>query len=166
LQLITEARIGEVVDIKQNLESEAVDRALPVPPLCVEPTTTVREVLTLLKQHDSGSCLICREGVLVGIFTERDALRLMASSGDLDAKIESVMVPNPTAVPADVTVAEAIQTMFQGGYRRLPAIDAEGHPVKMVKTSGIVHYLVEHFPSTVYNLPPVTQPMTQEREGS
>ena len=154
------------MDIKQNLEFETVDRAMPAPPLCVEPATTVRVVFALLKEHDTGSCLICRDGALVGIFTERDALRLMACGGDLESEIERVMVPNPTAISVDASVAEAIQTMFKGGYRRLPAVDARGCPVKMIKTSGIVHYLVEHFPSTVYNLPPVTQPVMQEREGS
>ena len=153
------------MDIKQNLESETIDRAAPAEPLCVEPTATLREVLTLLKEHDTGSCLICRDGKLVGIFTERDALRLMASGGRLETPIESLMVPNPTAIRADATVAEAIHTMYKGGYRRLPAVDTEGRPVKVVKTSGIVHYLVEHFPGTVYNLPPVTQPAVQEREG-
>jgi hypothetical protein len=31
--------------------------------------------------------------------------------------------------------------------------------------AGVVHWLVQHFPSAVYNLPPVSNPATQEREG-
>lgn len=153
------------MDIKQNLETETIDQASPSPPLCVEPSTSLREVLTLLRQHETGSCLVCRDGKLVGIFTERDALGLMAARHSLEVPIESVMVRDPTAIQADATVAEAIQTMFRGGYRRLPAVDGENRPVKVVKTSGIVHYLVEHFPATVYNLPPVTQPAVHHREG-
>jgi len=154
------------LDIKQNLESETVEQTSPTEPLCVEPSTPLRAVLGLLKEHDTGSCLVCRDGVMIGIFTERDALQLMAARHSLDVPIETVMVPDPTSVRVDATVAEAIQLMFQGGYRRMPAVDTDNRPVKVVKTSGIVRYLVEHFPATVYNLPPVTQPVTHEREGS
>jgi CBS domain-containing protein len=154
------------VDIRLNLQSESVEHAAPAEPLTVEPDTPVRDVLALLKEHNVGSLLICREGVLVGIFTERDALRLMAKDADLTVPIESVMVADPVTCHAESTVAAAIQEMSAGGYRRLPIVDDEGRAIGVIKTSGIVHYLVEHFPSAVYNLPPVTEPGTQEREGS
>ena len=154
------------VDIRLNLQSESVEHATPAEPLSVEPGTPIRDVLALLKENNVGSLLICRERVLVGIFTERDALRLMADDADLTAPIESVMVSNPVTCHTDSTVAGAIQKMSSGGYRRLPIVDDHGRAIGVIKTSGIVHYLVEHFPSTVYNLPPVTEPGTQEREGS
>ena len=154
------------MDIRLNLQSESVEHATPAEPLSVAPNTSIRDVLALLKERNVGSLLICRGGMLVGIFTERDALRLMAEDSDLNVPIESVMVPDPVTCHAGSTVAAAIQKMSAGGYRRLPIVDDDDHPIGVIKTSGIVHYLVEHFPSAVYNLPPVTEPATQEREGS
>lgn len=154
------------MDIRLNLQSESVEHATPAEPLSVEPNTSIRDVLALLKERNVGSLLICRGEVLVGIFTERDALRLMAEDSDLNVPIESVMVPDPVTCHAGSTVAAAIQKMSAGGYRRLPIVDDGDRPIGVIKTSGIVHYLVEHFPSAVYNLPPVTEPATQEREGS
>ena len=63
---------------------------------------------------------------LAGIFTERDALAMMASGADLDVPIESVMVPNPVSISSEETVGAAIRKMAAGGYRRLPLIDAQG----------------------------------------
>jgi len=153
------------VDIELNLTTETVDQAHPAEPLCVDPTTPVRDVLRLLKERSTPSILVCRDGVLVGIFTERDALRVMAGRSDLDMPVERVMVPKPVTLCADETIAVAVQRMSKGGYRRLPIVDRQGKPTGVVQVSGIVHYLVEHFPKTVYNLPPVAHQAMQQREG-
>jgi hypothetical protein len=36
----------------------------------------------------------------------------------------------------------------------------------VVAVHGIVHYLVDHFPATVYNLPPNPKNNQKEREGA
>lgn len=150
----------------RNLNQENVDAAEPVEPLLVEPDARLADVFALLKAQNVGSVLICRDGALVGIFTERDALKLIAAGADLDVPIESVMVPNPTTLAVDCSVGAAIARMARGGYRRLPIVDGQGRPTGVVKTSGIVHYLVEHFPEEVYNLPPEPRPITHDREGA
>jgi CBS domain-containing protein len=153
------------VDILANLSTESVDQLGQQPPLCVAPETTIRQVLLLLKEHGAGSALVCREEVLEGIFTERNALRLMAQQHDLDAPIAGVMVRDPVAVRADETLAKAIRKMSAGGYRRLPIVDGHRRVVGKVNVSGIVHWLVEHFPKAVYNLPPAEHAVVQDRDG-
>ena len=149
-----------------SLNTETLDAVYPKTPLVVEPETSVSDVLRLMKVERSGSVLVCRDGVLVGIFTERDALRLMAAAADLQVAISQVMVAKPVTVESHQSVAHAIRTMSDGGYRRLPVVDKEGRPVGVIVVTGIVHFLVEHFPETVYNLPPQPEPMTQDREGA
>ena len=149
-----------------NLNADCVSTASPVNPQFVSPDTTLGEVFALLKENGDSSILVGRDGKLEGIFTERDALKLMADGTDLDAPVESVMTANVVTLPEDAMVGEAIRLMSQGGYRRLPMVDEEGRAVGIVKVSGIVHYLVEHVPSAVYNLPPDPHPMTQQREGA
>jgi CBS domain-containing protein len=99
------------------------------------------------------------------VFTERDALRVMAQNIDLATPIEQMMTPRPVTVHAGEKIGVAVQKMATGGYRRLPIVDDAGRPVGLVNVSGIVHYLVEHFPKTIYNLPPVPHPVMQQREG-
>jgi hypothetical protein len=45
-------------------------------------------------------------------------------------------------------------------------VDESGRPKGVVAVHGIVHYLVDHFPATVYNLPPNPNDSTREREGA
>ncbi|MEX2121555.1 MAG: CBS domain-containing protein [Pirellulales bacterium] len=173
------------MDIELNLTTESVEQASPAEPVCVEPHYTVRQVFEHLKENRAGNILVCRDGVLIGIFTERDALRIMARAVEpglqeqglqgepgydpaavWDAPIETAMTRDPVTLGPQSPVAAAVQKMASGGYRRLPIVDSQGRPVGVVQAAGIVHYLVEHFPKTVYNQPPVPHPVMQEREGS
>jgi CBS domain-containing protein len=118
-----------------------------------------------LKARRCGEALVCQQGVLVGIFTERDGMRVLASGQSLAYPIESVMTHNPVALGPDDTIGAAVSKMSANGYRRLPMVDAESRPIGLVNVAGIVHWLVEHFPKAVYNLPPASKPAMKEREG-
>ena len=147
----------------------ATDRAEPLysrHPICLEPHVAVREAFRRMNDQERGAVLICRAGVLVGIFTERDALALLADGADVDVAIEQVMTENPVALSERDTVATAIATMSKGGYRRLPIVDAHGRPTGFLTANSILHLLVDHFPATVYNLPPRPHHTTKSREGA
>ncbi len=154
------------MDFRLNLDRETVAQVNPSPPCCIDPETPVAQVLEEMKDRQRGTALVCRDGVLVGIFTERDALRLIAQEADLDVPVRCVMTSDPQVLPQSATVAEAIDLMAAGGYRRVPIVDGRGQPVGLVKTSGILHYLVDHFPQVIYNLPPHPDHTTQQREGA
>jgi CBS domain-containing protein len=110
--------------------------------------------------------MVCRDMKLLGIFTERDALRLLADGANLDQPVAAVMVRDPVTLRTDETVGKAIGLMAAGGCRRLPVVDAHGRVTGVLKVSGILRYLVEHFPKTVYTLPPAPHHKTVQREGA
>ena len=80
--------------------------------------------------------------------------------------ISEIMSTKVTTLQADASMGEAIKTMSVGGYRHLPIVNADGKPTGMESVYGIVHYLVDHFPQTIYNLPPDPRSITSEREGA
>ena len=149
-----------------NLRAETLRQVVTTDPICLEPGAPVREAFEQMKAQERGAVLVCREGRLVGIFTERDALPLMADAADLDAPLERVMTRDPVALSEHDTVGEAITRMSQGGYRRLPMVDADGRPVGFVKVGSILRFIVDQFPATVYNLPPAPHHSTEAREGA
>lgn len=149
-----------------HLDTETVDHAFPAQALCVEPGTTVRQVFAELRQQNRGCVLVCRDGKLIGIFTERDALKLMAEEADLDVPVEAHMTSRVLTLSTIDTVGSAIQRMASGGYRRMPIVDKDGRPIGVLGVSGILHYLVEDFPKVVYTLPPQPHHTMQQREGA
>jgi CBS domain-containing protein len=145
------------VDAETLLKNDSVMRAFPRPVPSVDPELTTRQVLQRMKKLADGSAVVCENGRLVGIFTERDALKVMARAESLDAPIKTYMSANPTTVLDSDTIMTAIEKMSAGGFRRMPIIDDEGHPVGMLGVAGILHYLVQHLPKSVYNLAAMPQ---------
>ena len=59
----------------------------------------------------------------IGIFTERDAIRIVAQNVPLDAPIEKIMTKNPFTVNEDSTFEEAKNIIKSAKIRHLPVID-------------------------------------------
>lgn len=154
------------MDFQLSLESEGVGSAYPDQPLAADANDSVGQVLQLLRAQQTGAVLVCEGATLVGILTERDALKLMARGADFSAPVRDVMTSPTTTMSTTATVGEAIRVMAEGGYRHLPIVDLEGKPTGVMAVHGIVHYLVDHFPETVYNLPPDPNAVPRQREGA
>jgi CBS domain-containing protein len=154
------------VDFQLSLDSEGIGSAYPDQPLAATVTDSVGQVLQLLRAQRTGAMLICEGEKLVGIFTERDALKLMARDADFSTPVGEVMSREPATVLSTATVGQAIRVMSEGFYRHLPIVDDHGRPTGVVAVHGIVHYLVDHFPETVYNLPPDPKAAPKAREGA
>ena len=154
------------MDFQLHLETESVENCYPARPVCAAPDDSIRQILRQLRSARTGAAMICVEGKLVGIFTERDALKVLADGGNLDAPVSNVMVRNPVTLRTTDTVGRAIGLMSAGGFRRLPIVDDQGKVTGLLKVSGILHYLVEHFPKVVYTLPPEPHHKTATREGA
>ena len=57
------------------------------PPVVLDETASVRDVVGQMQEKRSGYALLCREGRLSGIFTERDVLtKVVGIEGVLDTK--------------------------------------------------------------------------------
>jgi CBS domain-containing protein len=155
------------MNLAKSLKVESVSRLHPKPPTQLAPEQTVAEAITVLRQEEIGCLLVCRQDRLVGIFTERDLMRrILARGKPLTIALADCMTPNPAIIGPKESIAAAIQRMETGGYRHLPVVDEAGRPLGVLSVKQIVHYLVEHFPSTVYNLPPDPNVVQQEREGA
>lgn len=155
------------MDLAKNLKIDSVSRLRPTPPRQVSPQQTVAEAVCLMRQERVGCVLVCQGKQLVGILTERDFLRRVLAAGKpLTVPVAECMTPNPVVAHPKDSIGSAIRHMEEGGYRHLPVVDEHGRPVGVLSVKRIVHYLVEHFPSTVYNLPPDPGSVPQEREGA
>lgn len=154
------------MELYYSLTTDPVSRLDAVEVVEIGPDEPVSMALTLMRENKVGSVVICRDGRLVGIFTERDALRIITEKADVGVPISSVMTCDPVTVRRSDTIATVIQRMDRGGYRRIPIVDSRNRPVGMVSVKRVVRYLVEHFPATVYNLPPVARHTTRDREGA
>lgn len=155
------------MDLTRHLKSEPVSRLYPTQPWIVQRGQSVADAVKLMREKKVGCVLVCDpQRRVVGIFTERDLLRRVLAVGkSLATPIEECMTHDPITVNPRESISCAIKHMQKGGYRHLPVVIDE-KPVGILSVKRIVHYLVEHFPGMVYNLPPHPQPIQPQREGA
>jgi CBS domain-containing protein len=155
------------MELARNLKVESVGRLPPPPPLCLGRDASVADAVAAMRRH-RGGCVLVRSGErLVGIFTERDFLRRVLAAGrPLSVALAECMTADPVSVRANETIGAALRRMEEGGYRHLPVVDGQGRPVGVVSVKCIVHYLVEHFPSTIHCLPPDPEAFPRRAEGA
>jgi len=155
------------MDLAKTFKVESVSRLHPTPPLRIRPDQTIAEAVNLMRQERVGCLLVCDKGKMLGIFTERDLLRrVMATGKPLTLAVSECMTRNPVAVHPKEPIGLAVRRMEEGGYRHLPVVNEADQLVGVLSVRQIVHYLVEHFPTTVYNLPPDPGVVQQDREGA
>ncbi len=155
------------MELARNLKTDSISRLQPTEARILAPAQTVSDAVALMQQHRVGCVLVCEGTKVVGIFTERDLLRRVLAMGlPLSTRLASCMTPAPVTVQPKESVSVALERMEQGGYRHLPVIDELGQPVGVLSVKRIVRYLVEHFPATVYNLPPDPSVVPQSAEGA
>jgi CBS domain-containing protein len=90
----------------------------------IGPERSLREAARLMVEHEIGSAVILEGETLVGILTERDLLRAMATDTDLDgATVEKAMTRDVVTVGSDWEVYEAAAEMAGHGIRHLVVCD-------------------------------------------
>lgn len=141
--------------IQEALREERL-KSLPLShPACVPRGTTLRETLEVMRRETVGCVLVCDGERLTGIFTERDVLnKVFAAGADQDASIEAYMTRDPKVLTGDDTLGDAVRLMTEHGYRNVPLVDGQGRRAGLIAARDIVHYIAEHFPAEVVNLPP------------
>ena len=155
------------MELSRNLKVDSVSRLHPTPPRHLDPRATVAEAADLMRREKVGCLLVCEGERLVGIFTERDLLtRVLGMGRPLTLPLAECMTPDPVTVHPKDPIRVAVKRMEAGSYRHLPVVDETNRPVGVLSVKRIVHYLVEHFPATVYNLPPNPDAVPHAREGA
>lgn len=152
--------------LREELEAEQV-RHLDLQRYCqVESGTTVRETIARMRAAGGGTALITRNSELIGIFTERDALRRVAGEPQtLDEPVDDVMTVRPITVLPDTSAADALWLMDDHHFRNLPVIDRQGQIQGDMTYAAIIQYLATRYPVEVLNRPARPEQYPSKPEG-
>ena len=129
---------------------------------------TVGDAVSAMQKTRRSCVLVFRDKDLVGIFTERDVLVKASDNRPETFKtpLEQVMTPNPKTIQINDSILRAIQIMSVQGFRHLAVIEEDGSCVGTVSIRNLLVYLAEHFPQSVYNLPPMSGQINEDRDGA
>jgi CBS domain-containing protein len=138
----------------------------PTEPLCLDLRTTLSGAIEAMHSQKASCALVCDNGRIAGILTERDFLNKVAGeSVPFDSAVERFMTRDPKVLTADDYLSDAVLLMESGDYRHVPIVDDEGRVEGMISIHNIIDLLAEIFPEEVLNLPPRTNQYMTTREG-
>jgi len=102
----------------------------------------------LFKMHIASIVIIDEDRKIIGVFTERDIIRVIAQDIALNTLLEDVMTTNVVTVSIDSTFAEAKELMRTYRIRRIPVVDSEGKLTGLISFRHIIDELFEIIPRT------------------
>jgi len=88
---------------------------------------SVLEVAQAMVARNIGAVPVLRDGLLVGIFSERDIMKRVVAEG-LDprsTRVDQVMTEDPLTVSPEESVENCMHLMRRHGFRHLPICDGK-----------------------------------------
>jgi CBS domain-containing protein len=111
--------------------------------LTVTPDETVQLAIARMLEENVGSVAVCEGNRLVGIFTERDVLRLAGDGTDFDAtRVDEVMTAAPVTIAPEDDILAASDVMGRHGVRHVPVAVGE-QVLGIVGIRDVVRVLLE-----------------------
>ena len=110
----------------------------------VRPDEPVQVAIARMLEENVGSVAVCDGSRLVGMFTERDVLRLSGQDGAgfADTKVADVMTRALVTAAPDDDVLAAAQMMGERRIRHLPVVQ-DGNVLGLIGIRDVLRVLVE-----------------------
>lgn len=128
--------MSKTVSDTQSLLEQAIDAKPPVLP----PDTPLTVAIAAMTQASASCILIAVEGQLLGIFTERDVVKITASEIPLaGVAISEVMTQNPIAISLDraENIFKVLGILRSAKIRHLPLTDNSGNLLGVITGESI-----------------------------
>jgi CBS domain-containing protein len=109
---------------------------------------TVNAALRVLRERRVGCVIVTDDrGAVSGIFSERDCILKVVQDFEQnkDRPLRDFMTPNPVCEKPETSIAFALTLMSQGGFRHVPIVDAENHPIGMISVKDVIDFIVSTF---------------------
>jgi len=129
--------------VRLDSNSMAVADVMAFRVVKVAPDDTVHVAIARMLEENVGSVAVCEGARLVGIFTERDVLRLAGEGPDFsEIRVGDVMTRQLVTLSPDADILDAARLMGERKIRHLPVLEGE-NLLGMVGIREVVRALVE-----------------------
>jgi CBS domain-containing protein len=114
--------------------------------LTAAPDLSVAAAARMMVGSRAGAVVVVDGGLLVGIFTERDAVaRVLAPGCDPQTTpLAQVMTAAPLTIAPDKSFGQALRQMHESGVRHMPVVE-DGRPIGMITSRNALDPELEEF---------------------
>ena len=118
-----------------------VSRIVTRPLVTISANKPVLDAANLMVKHNIGLLVVCDEknpSRLVGVISERDIIRVVASGGTMNVAVSQVSTKHTVTVRASSDVAEATKAMNKNRIRHVVVVDDQDRPIGVVSMRDLV----------------------------
>jgi len=130
------------LDYHDTILGEHLDRLGIGTPATVGPAVPAADAIRQMHASGGDCLLVVEDGLLVGIFTDRDAVVKATDKRLAMYKVRDFMTPDPVVLRHDDTLAVAIHKMAVGEFRHIPIVE-DGRPIGVVAAADVFRHLVK-----------------------
>jgi CBS domain-containing protein len=108
-------------------------------PVCCAPSATAEEAARQMRDGHIGDVLVCENGRLDGIVTDRDIVVRVAAEGRRpdECLLREISSHDVVTVAPDDGVDRAVQLMKERAVRRLPVCEGDGRLVGVISLGDL-----------------------------
>lgn len=126
-----------------EIEAAPLKAILTPSVITVAPDAPLKTVLALMQEHSISSIVAIDDSAKpVGIFTEKDAIRLMLDDQAISSLSMAEVMSKPViTVSSNLGYAKAYQTMSENSVRHLVVVDSDGKLLGLVSEGDFLHHM-------------------------
>lgn len=119
----------------------------------IEPDQKVITALEEMAAKNSGALAVVKDGLLVGIISERDYTRKVVLDGKSSSTtlVREIMTNVVTCANLEQKISECVGIMDKGGFRHMPVL-ADGELVGMLSLKDLVRVLLRDNEILIHDL--------------
>jgi CBS domain-containing protein len=144
----------------------AINRIMTTDPVTIGPDAAVATAIELLESCDIHHLPVVVDGVLTGILSSTDLLKLHILRERPEAlaaiKVSQIMVPDPVTLDVFADLIDVAKALSDGSFHALPVVEADNVLVGIVTSSDLVNHLLMQIPRGDSSLRDGEQPADAE----
>ncbi len=117
--------------------------------ISVSPLESINNSLKIMREQSIGSVVIKDKHKLLGIFTERDLIKVMNLKIPMATPIQEVMSSPVITIGQDTIIADATQLMIQKKIRRLVVIGEDLNIIGIIGTRDIMRNIKGNYANLI-----------------
>jgi CBS domain-containing protein len=128
----------------------AINRIMTTDPVTTSPDHSVGSAIELLSSRDIHHLPVVEDGVLVGMLSTADLLKLHVLKERPNAlaaiRVRQVMVPDPITLGVFADLVDVARALSDGSFHALPVVEADNVLVGIVTSTDLVNHLLMQIP--------------------
>jgi CBS domain-containing protein len=128
----------------------AINRIMTTDPVTVRPDDSVARAKQLLESLDIHHLPVVEDGILVGILSSADLLKLNILQEKAEAlaaiRVSQIMEPDPVTLDIFADLIDVASALTNGSFHALPVVEADNVLVGIVTSSDLINHLLMQIP--------------------